>query len=114
MHPPDPDRMVSRMAAPPNAPMPPRHQRPPGPPPGPGAPAPGAPISAARPPFKIQIMASDGAELVEFTEQDGMLVVRGDESRWDEGARRFLYAMLQWSGQVGIRWKDEAIETGES
>lgn len=100
-----PDRMVSRM------PMA-------GPPPGPGAPQsiPGnlGLRGQGQPPFKIEIFAPDGALLLELSEQNGMLTARGDEARWDEGAKRFLYGMLQWSGQVGIRWKDEAIEAGEA
>lgn len=64
-------------------------------------------IRSARPPFSIVIPAADGTELVRMTEEGGRLVVSGDESRWDEGAKRFLHGMMQWSGQVGIAWKGE-------
>jgi hypothetical protein len=67
-------------------------------------------IRNSRPPFSIVIPAADGTELVRMTEEHGMLVVTGDESRWGEGAKRFLYGMMQWSGQVGIRWKDEVLK----
>jgi hypothetical protein len=73
----------------------------------------GAPVSPGRPPFQIQILAGDGHLLLELSENNGMLVARGDESRWDEAAKRFIFGMLQWSGQVGIRWKDEAIRAAE-
>jgi hypothetical protein len=106
MPPQHPDRMVSRPRIPAA-----------GPPPGPGAPqsVPGNMNIQQRgmPPFRIQITAPDGTMLLELSEQNGLLVARGDESRWEEGAKRFLYGMLQWSGQVGIRWKDEAIKAGE-
>lgn len=65
---------------------------------------------SAAPPFRIVIPAADGTELLVMTEVNGMLSVTGDESRWDEGAKRFLYGMMQWSGQVGIRWKDEVAK----
>lgn len=102
MPPSNPDRMVSRPAQ--------------SPPPGPGAvqPVPGSfSIQRGAPAFSIVIPAADGTVLLELTEQNGMLVARGDESRWDEAAKRFIYGMLQWSGQAGIRWKDEAIQVGE-
>jgi len=88
------DRMVSRIAAPA---------------------AQGAVIAPARgPKFVIVIPAEDGTELVRMTEDErGFLVVTGDESRWDEGAKRFLHGMMQWSGVVGIRWKDEVIRAME-
>jgi hypothetical protein len=70
--------------------------------------------SDLRPKFDITITARNGAELVHMTEDDdGHLVITGDESRWDEGAKRFLHAMMQWSGEVGIRWKDEAKKAAE-
>lgn len=64
------------------------------------------------PPWRIEINASDGTNLVVFREENGMLVVEGDESRWDEGAKRFLHGMMQWAGGAGIRWKDEARKAG--
>jgi hypothetical protein len=73
----------------------------------------GTPARGARPPFSIVIPAADGTELVRMTEEGGRLVVTGDESRWDEGARRFLHGMMQWSGQVGIAWKDEVRKAAQ-
>lgn len=70
-------------------------------------------VPAAPPPWKFVVTASDGTELLVMREEDGRLVVEGDESRWGEGARRFLYAVMQWSGQAGIAWKDEARRAGE-
>jgi hypothetical protein len=68
----------------------------------------------AMPRFMIVIPAADGTELLRMTEDEaGRLSVTGDESRWDEGARRFLHVMMQWSGVVGIRWKEEAIRAVE-
>lgn len=57
--------------------------------------------------FSIEIRASDGTLLVHMSEKQGRLCVTGDRSRWDEGAIRFLDAMMQWSGQVGLPWKEE-------
>ena len=74
---------------------------------------PGHAAPARRPEFRIEITAADGAPLLILFEQRGHLIVEGDESRWGEAAKRFLYQMMQWSGQVGIRWKDEAIEAGQ-
>jgi hypothetical protein len=68
----------------------------------------GATVSSGRPPFNITIEAADGATLLVLREVNGRLVVEGDESRWDEAAKRFLYQMCQWSGQFPVRWKDEA------
>lgn len=65
------------------------------------------------PPWRIVISAPDGVELLVMREQHGRLVVEGDESRWDEGARRFVHSLMQWSGQAGIAWKDEARKAGE-
>ena len=64
-------------------------------------------VRGPRPGFDIVITDADGAELLTMTEMDGRLVVGGDEARWGEGAKRFLYGMMQWSGQVGISWKDD-------
>lgn len=62
-----------------------------------------------RPPFEIDIVAGDGETvLLHMTEKDGKLDVSGDESRWTEAARRFVYGMMQWSGQAGLNWRDEA------
>lgn len=57
--------------------------------------------------FNIEIHAKDGALLLRLFERDGQLACEGDSARMEEGAKAFLYHMLQWSGQVGIRWKDE-------
>lgn len=70
-------------------------------------------VPAAPPPWKFVVLAADGTELLVMREEDGRLVVEGDESRWDEGAKRFLHGVMQWSGQAGIRWKDEVRRTGE-
>lgn len=71
-----------------------------------------APVPA--PKFSITIAAEDGTELVRMTEDpQGRLAVTGDESRWDEGAKRFLHGMMQWSGVVGVRWKDEVLRAVE-
>lgn len=72
----------------------------------------GTPIDAGRPPFSILITAADGAELLRLYEEDGRLKVAGDESRWDEAAKRFLHGMMQWSGQVGLQWKSEVLKAG--
>lgn len=68
--------------------------------------APGA-SQARKLEFRIEIPAEDGTMLLVLREENGCLVVEGDESRWDEGAKRFLHAMMQWSGLAGIRWQDE-------
>lgn len=65
-------------------------------------------ISPAPPPWKIVIPAADGTELLVLREENGMLVAEGDESRWSEAAKRFVHGMLQWAGQAGLNWKDEA------
>jgi hypothetical protein len=57
--------------------------------------------------FNIEIHAADGALLVHLFERDGKLICEADKERLDEGAKAFLYHMLQWSGQIGIRWKDD-------
>lgn len=72
-----------------------------------------APVELPRPAFNILVAAQDGTELVTMTERDGRLVVGGDESRWDEGAKRFLHGLMQWSGQVGIAWKDEVKKAAQ-
>lgn len=63
--------------------------------------------------FNIEIPAPDGTVLLRLFERDGMLCATGDETRWDEAAKRFLYGMLQWSGQIPLRWKDEARKAVE-
>ena len=73
----------------------------------------GASLSPGRPPFTITITGADGAELLRMFERDGKLAVEGDESRWEEGARRFLHGLMQWSGQVGIAWKDEVKKAAQ-
>jgi hypothetical protein len=67
---------------------------------------------SGRPDFRIEIPSMDGqAMLLVLREEGGRLIVEGDESRWDEAAKRFLYQMMEWSGLVGIRWKNEVIKT---
>lgn len=62
----------------------------------------------SHPKFDIVIDAADGTRLVHmFEDEHGRLRIEGEESRWDEGAMRFLHGMMTWSGQVGIPWKDE-------
>jgi hypothetical protein len=68
----------------------------------------------APPPWRIEIPASDGTMLLVLREEDGRLVAEGDESRWDEAAKRFVGVMMQWAGGYGIRWKDEARRVGGS
>ena len=67
----------------------------------------GANASAGRPGFRIVVPAEDGATLLELFERDGKLAIEWDHDRTEEAAMRFLDAMRQWSGQVGIRWQDE-------
>jgi hypothetical protein len=74
---------------------------------------PPGPPQAGHPEFCIIIPDAGGHVLLTMREEHGLLVVEGDESRWDEGAKRFLHQMMQWSGQAGIRWKDEAARTAE-
>jgi hypothetical protein len=62
---------------------------------------------SGRPEFRIEIKAADGGMLLLLREQDGYLIVEGDESRWPEATMRFLQQMRQWAGQVGLRWQDE-------
>jgi hypothetical protein len=62
---------------------------------------------SVRPEFRIEIKAADGGMLLVLREQDGYLIVEGDESRWPEATMRFLQQMRQWAGQVGLRWQDE-------
>ena len=79
------------------------------------APAPhqqGFAVPAAPPPWRFEVKAADGTLLMAMFEKDGRLVVEGDESRWDEAAKRFLHTVMQWSGQAGIAWKDEARQAG--
>lgn len=64
--------------------------------------------SPATPPFRIVISAADGAELLVMTEENGRLAVSGDEAHWGEAAARFIHAMMQWSGQAGLNWREEA------
>lgn len=70
-------------------------------------------VPAVPPPWRFVVTAGDGTELLVMREENGRLVVEGDESRWDEGAKRFLYGVMQWSGQAGLRWKDEARRAAE-
>ena len=70
-------------------------------------------VPAVPPPWKFVVTSADGTELLVMREEAGRLVVDGDESRWNEGAKRFLHGVMQWSGQAGIRWKDEARRAGE-
>lgn len=73
-----------------------------------------ASIRPGAPRLSIIIPAADGTELVRMTEDDaGRLVITGNEARWDEGAKRFLHGMMQWSGVVGVRWKDEVLRSVE-
>lgn len=54
----------------------------------------GVPMPVAPPPPpSIVIMADDGVELLRLTWADGRLDVTGDESRWTEGAARFVAEM---------------------
>ena len=63
--------------------------------------------------FNIEIRAKDGALLLRLFERGGQLACEGDQSRMEEGAKIFLYQMLQWSGQVKLRWKDDVIAEAE-
>jgi glycerol-3-phosphate dehydrogenase len=66
------------------------------------------PFRTGRPEFRIEIKAADGiTDLLVLREQNGYLVVEGDEAHWPEATLRFLQQMRQWSGQVGLRWQDE-------
>lgn len=68
----------------------------------------------ARPKFDIVMDAADGTRLLHlFEDEHGYLRAEFDESRLDEAAKKFLDHMMQWSGVVGVRWKDEAGKTGE-
>jgi hypothetical protein len=73
-----------------------------------------APLRRGRPEFRIEMRAADGALLLVLREQDGYLVVEGDESRWHESAMLFLQQMRQWSGQVGLRWPDEVQKAADA
>lgn len=77
-------------------------------------PAPGAPEAVvdrpARLGFLIEIPGDDGRMLLRMFERGGRLAVECDEDRLEEGAKRFVHMMMQWSGVVGIRWKDEAVK----
>lgn len=67
------------------------------------------------PPWNITIPSSEGGPpLLVLREENGRLVAEGDESRWDEAAKRFLHMMMQWAGQAGIAWKDEVRKAGEA
>lgn len=59
--------------------------------------------------FNIEIHGRDGALLLRLFERDGRLACEGDQGRMEEATKIFLYQMLQWSGQVKLRWKDEAV-----
>jgi hypothetical protein len=63
--------------------------------------------------FNIEIHAKDGTLLLRLFERNGMLACEGEQGRMEEGAKAFLYQMLQWSGLVGIRWKDEVKSQAE-
>lgn len=65
------------------------------------------PMRPSRPEFRIEIKAADGAMLLLLREEHGRLVIEGDESRWTEGAMKFLQHMRMWSGQEGLSWQDE-------
>lgn len=68
---------------------------------------PGQRIRTGRPPFEIVISAEDGKPLLRMTEAgDGRLDAWWDAERTTEAIQRFLYQMLQWSGQVGLNWKE--------
>jgi hypothetical protein len=84
--------------------------------PGPEASAPGFIIASnlAPPSWRIEIPAADGTMLLVLREENGRLVAEGDESRWDEAARRFIGVMMQWAGGYGINWKDDARRAGEA
>jgi hypothetical protein len=59
--------------------------------------------------FNIEIHGKDGALLLRLFERNGKLACEGDQGRMEEATKVFLYQMLQWSGQVKLRWKDEAV-----
>lgn len=63
--------------------------------------------------FNIEVHAKDGALLLRLFERDGRLACEGDQSRMEEATKAFLYQMLQWSGQVGLRWKDDVKAQAE-
>jgi hypothetical protein len=65
------------------------------------------------PPWRIEVLAADGTELLVLREEDGRLVAEYDESRVNEAARRFLVEMMRWAGGAGISWKDEARLPGQ-
>jgi hypothetical protein len=108
-HPQQPEVMKMRLA--PRAPQ----GQPPRPPHGEMI-VPGASVSIpAAPPWNITIPSSEGGPpLLVMREENGLLVVEGDESRWDEAAKRFLHGMMQWAGQASITWKDEVRKAGEA
>lgn len=65
------------------------------------------------PPWRIEIPGAQGAPpLLVLREENGLLVVEGDESRWTEGAKKFLFGMMNWAGGAGIRWKDDVRAAG--
>jgi hypothetical protein len=68
---------------------------------------PGTSIAPGPLDFNIEIHGKDGALLLRLFERDGKLACEGDQGRMEEATRAFLYQMLQWSGQIGLRWKDE-------
>jgi hypothetical protein len=97
---PDQNRMTSRLTPAQRGPVPPGSTAPP---------LPGSQLDGlVPPPWRIVIPAADGTELLVLREEDGRLVATGDESRWDEAARRFVHVMMQWSGGAGINWKNDA------
>jgi len=70
----------------------------------------GIPGTSVRPgplDFNIEIHGKDGTLILRLFERNGRLACEGDQSRMEEATKAFLYQMLQWSGQIGIRWKDE-------
>jgi hypothetical protein len=68
---------------------------------------PGSVIPSGPLDFNIKIHGKDGTLLVRLFERDGKLACEGDQERMEEAAKIFLYQMLQWSGQIGLRWKDD-------
>lgn len=80
----------------------------------PAVPARPAPrIRPGRPPFETVILDADGKLLLRLTEKNGFLDAEYDPERVTEAAQRFLHHMLQWSGQIGLPWKDAVAEAAE-
>jgi hypothetical protein len=63
--------------------------------------------------FNIEIHAVDGELLLRLFERDGKLACEANQDRLEEGTKAFLYQMLQWSGQIPIKWKDEVQQAVE-